>query len=90
MQRPQDNPRGYEKNSLLTYAHKLKGNYLLVHGTGDDNVHYQVSMNLINKLVAEGKQFETFFYPDKAHGIGGIKTRLHLYEMMTDFLEENL
>lgn len=90
MQRPEDNREGYEESSLLTHAHKLKGNYLLVHGTGDDNVHYQVSMNLVNKLVEEGKQFQTFYYPDKAHGIGGSKTRMHLFTMMTDFILEKL
>ena len=90
MQRPKDNPHGYADNSLLKHAHKLQGNYLLVHGTGDDNVHYQVSMNLVSKLVEEGKQFQTFYYPDKAHGIGGLKTRIHLFTMMTEFLEKNL
>lgn len=90
MQRPKDNPNGYADNSLLKHAHKLQGNYLLVHGTGDDNVHYQVSLNLVNKLVEEGKQFQTFYYPDKAHGIGGLKTRIHLFTMMTEFLEKNL
>jgi dipeptidyl-peptidase-4 len=90
MQRPEDNESGYKGSSLLKYADKLKGNYLLIHGTGDDNVHYQVSMNLVNKLVEEGKQFDTFFYPDKAHGIGGYNTRIHLFTMMTKFLEEKL
>ncbi len=90
MQRPEDNPKGYEENSLLTHADKLQGNYLLIHGTGDDNVHYQVALNLVNKLVDEGKQFRSFFYPDKAHGIGGYKTRIHLFTMMTEFLENNL
>lgn len=90
MQRPEDNREGYEESSLLTHAHKLKGNYLLVHGTGDDNVHYQVSMNLVNKLVEEGKQFQTFYYPDKAHGIGGSKTKMHLFNMMTNFVLEKL
>lgn len=90
LQRPQDNPKGYSDNSILTNAHKLQGNYLVVHGTGDDNVHHQISLELVNKLVDSGKQFQSFFYPDKAHGIGGDKTRTHLYTMMTDFLLKNL
>jgi dipeptidyl-peptidase-4 len=90
LQRPQDNPDGYSDNSIITNASKLQGNFLLVHGTGDDNVHYQISMELVNKLVDSGKQFQSFFYPDKAHGIRGEKTRTHLFKMMTNFLTENL
>jgi dipeptidyl-peptidase-4 len=90
LQRPQDNPEGYSDNSIITNASKLQGNYLLVHGTGDDNVHYQISMELVNKLVDSGKQFQSFFYPDKAHGIRGEKTRTHLFTMMTKFVTENL
>ncbi|MFY0651259.1 MAG: S9 family peptidase [Cyclobacteriaceae bacterium] len=90
MQRPEDNPDGYEESSLFRYAEKLRGKYLLIHGTGDDNVHYQVSMNLVDKLVQEGKQFQTFFYPDKDHGIAGTETKVHLYKMMTEFIESNL
>ena len=90
MQRPEDNPDGYKNSSLLRYADKLDGDYLLIHGTGDDNVHYQVSINLINKLVEEGKQIQTFFYPDKAHSISGDNTKTHLYTLMTEFLEKTL
>jgi dipeptidyl-peptidase 4 len=90
MQRPEDNEGGYKGSSILKYVEKLKGSYLLIHGTADDNVHYQVSMNLVNKLVEEGKQFDTFYYPDKAHSLSGYNTRIHLFTMMTKFLEENL
>jgi dipeptidyl-peptidase-4 len=90
MQTPKMNPEGYRKGSPLTYAGQIDGNYLLVHGTGDDNVHFQNSVELVNKLVAEGVQFETMYYPDRSHGIYGGNTRNHLYKMMTNFILENL
>lgn len=90
LQRPQDNPSGYNANSPITHANKLEGNFLLVHGTGDDNVHFQNTVALQNELIKSGSQFETFIYPDKAHGIRGAHTRKHLYKMMTNFLLENL
>lgn len=90
MQRPQDNEEGYKDNSLIKYADKLKGNYLLIHGTGDDNVHFQVAITLQQALIDAGKQFDSFFYPDNAHGIyrGGV--RPHLFTMMTNWVLENL
>jgi dipeptidyl-peptidase-4 len=88
LQRPQDNPGGYDQNSPIQFTDLLKGNYLLVHGTGDDNVHFQNAVALQEELINSGKQFETFYYPDKAHGIGGV--RGHLYQMLVDFLEEKL
>lgn len=88
LQRPQDNPSGYDDNSPNTHADKLKGNYLLVHGTGDDNVHFQNAVALHNELVSAGKQFDSFYYPDKAHGLGN--RRGHLYQMMTKFIMEKL
>ncbi len=90
LMRPQDNPQGYDDNSPLSHVAKLKGNFLLVHGTGDDNVHFQNSVTLQDALINAGKKFESFYYPDKTHGIGGGKTRYHLYTMMTDFLINNL
>ena len=91
LQRPQDNPGGYDNNSPITHAAKLEGNFLLIHGTGDDNVHFQNAVNLQNALIAAGKQFRSFYYPDRAHGIKkGKKTRSHLYRMMTDYLLSNL
>lgn len=90
LQTPQLNPEGYDMNSPLSYAEKLEGKFLLIHGTGDDNVHVQNSMVLQSALVNAGKQFSSFFYPDKHHGIQGAKTRLHLYTMMLQFIEENL
>ena len=91
MQTPQENASGYDDNSPINYADKLKGNYLLVHGTGDDNVHVQNSRRMINALVAANKPFEIAMYPDRAHGIRkGKNTRLHLYHKMTNFIAQHL
>lgn len=90
MQTPEMNPEGYKKGAPLNAAGKIEGNYLLVHGTGDDNVHFQNSVELINKLIQENVQFETMYYPDRNHGIYGGNTRRHLYRMMTDFILREL
>ncbi len=90
MQTPQENPSGYDENSPLNYPELLKGKYLLVHGSGDDNVHLQNTMRMIEALVQANKQFEWALYPDKSHGIFGGNTRLHLYTKMTDFIHKNL
>ncbi len=88
---PEENPAGYDENSPINYADKLEGNYLLVHGSGDDNVHVQNSMRMVNSLIKENKQFDLFIYPDRTHGIyEGRNTRLHLYTKMTAFIKENL
>ncbi|HSH50482.1 MAG TPA: alpha/beta fold hydrolase, partial [Bacteroidales bacterium] len=87
---PQDNPNGYDDNSPLNHADKLKGKYLLIHGTADDNVHFQNAIELSEKLVQENKQFEMQFYKDKNHGIYGGNTSYHLYTRMTNFILENL
>ncbi|HNM09210.1 MAG TPA: prolyl oligopeptidase family serine peptidase, partial [Chitinophagales bacterium] len=84
------NPTGFDANAPMAYADMLKGNYLLVHGTGDDNVHFQNSVEWINALVRNNKQFDLMVYPDRNHGIYGGKTRLHLYTLMTDYILENL
>lgn len=91
MARPQDNPEGYRLGSPITFADKLQGNLLIVHGTGDDNVHYQNTERLVNALVAANKRFTMMAYPNRAHGISeGEGTSLHLYDLMTSFLEKNL
>lgn len=90
LQTPQLNPAGYDDNSPLTHAAKLQGAFLLVHGTGDDNVHVQNSMVFQAALIRAGKQFESFYYPDKTHSIAGSSTRLHLYSMLASFFDENL
>jgi len=90
MTTPQENPEGYDENSPINHVEKLKGNFLLVHGSGDDNVHVQNSMRLIEALVQANKQFDWAIYPDKKHGISGGNTRLHLYTKMTEFIKEHL
>ncbi|SRX54699.1 S9 family peptidase [Aequorivita sp. CIP111184] len=90
MQTPQENASGYDENSPLSHVDKLKGKFLLVHGSADDNVHVQNSMRLIEALVQANKQFDWRIYPDKNHGIYGGNTRLHLYTLMTDFIKKNL
>ncbi|HSD15264.1 MAG TPA: S9 family peptidase [Flavobacterium sp.] len=90
MQTPQENGSGYDNNSPITHVNKLKGNLLLVHGTGDDNVHVQNTMKMVEALVQANKQFDLMIYPDKNHGIYGGKTRLQLYTKMTNFLKEKL
>ena len=87
---PKDNGDGYDDNSPINHVDKLKGAYLLVHGTADDNVHYQNAAEMVNSLVRANKPFEQFAYPDKNHGIYGGTTRLHLFEMLTDWFQENL
>jgi len=91
MQTPQENPSGYDDNSPLTYANQLKGKLLLVHGSGDDNVHFQNSMRFSNALIEANKPFDEAIYPDRTHSIyRGKNTRLHLYNKMTKFIEQNL
>ncbi len=90
MAKPQDNGSGYDDNSPVSHSQKLEGNYLLIHGTGDDNVHFQNAVVLQNKLIAEGKQFDSFYYPDRAHGIYRDGARPHLFTLMTNWVLENL
>lgn len=90
LQTPQLNPEGYDLNSPSTYAAKLEGGFLLMHGTGDDNVHVQNSIVLQDALINAGKKFDSFFYPDKQHGISGATTQHHLYSKMLNFIEKNL
>lgn len=88
---PQENPAGYDENSPINYAHLLKGNYLLVHGSGDDNVHVQNTMRMTNALIEANVPFDQAIYPDRTHGIyRGRNTRLHLYNKMTTFIKEHL
>ncbi|TRX62537.1 S9 family peptidase [Fulvivirga sp. M361] len=90
MAKPQDNASGYDDNSPVSHSQKLKGNFLLIHGTGDDNVHFQNAVTLQNKLIAEGKQFDSFYYPDRTHSIYRSGARPHLFNMMTEWILENL
>lgn len=90
MRTPQENADGYDDNSPINHVKKMKGNFLLIHGTSDDNVHYQNSMMLTDALVKANKQFEMFMYPNKDHGISGGITRYHLYVKLTDYIERKL
>ncbi|PQJ13827.1 MULTISPECIES: S9 family peptidase [Nonlabens] len=90
MTTPQENASGYDDNSPINHVDKLKGKYLLVHGTADDNVHVQNTMRMVEALVQADKQFDWAIYPDKNHGIYGGNTRIHLYNKMTNFIKENL
>ena len=90
MTTPQENAKGYDENSPINFTDKLKGNYLLIHGTADDNVHFQNSMQMIEALVQSNKQFDWAIYPDKNHGIYGGKTRIQLFNKMTNFVKEKL
>jgi dipeptidyl-peptidase-4 len=90
MTTPQENASGYDDNSPINHVSKLKGNFLLIHGTADDNVHVQNSMQMIEALVQANKQFDWAIYPDKNHGIFGGKTRIQLFNKMTNYIKEKL
>ncbi|MFH7016590.1 S9 family peptidase [Flavobacterium sp. FlaQc-47] len=90
MQTPQENASGYDQNSPINHVEKLKGKFLLIHGSGDDNVHVQNSMQMMEALIQANKQFDSQIYPDKNHGIFGGATRIQLYNKMTNFIKENL
>jgi dipeptidyl-peptidase-4 len=87
---PQDNPEDYAQSSPVTWADHLEGNLLVVHGTGDDNVHYQGTERLINALIAANKPFQMMAYPNRTHGIfEGENTTIHLFSLLTRYLEEH-
>jgi dipeptidyl-peptidase-4 len=90
LQTPEENKGGYENNSPINFADRLKGNLLIVHGDADDNVHYQNTAEMVKALVDANKQFDFMAYPNKNHGIAGGYTRYHLYTKMTNFLKEKL
>ncbi len=90
MQTHEENPDGYEQNSPVNFADMLNGNFLLVHGLADDNVHFQHTAELSNRLIAENKQFNTMVYPNRSHSISGDNAKLHLYTLMTNFLRDKL
>ena len=88
---PQQNAKGYQEGSAINFADGLKGNLLIVHGSGDDNVHYQGTMLLVNRLIELGKPFDQMIYPDRTHGIfEGPGTTIHLYHKLTRYLTEHL
>lgn len=90
MRTNKENEKGYENNSPVNFAELLKGNYLLVHGNSDDNVHFQHAAEMANALIKHGKQFDTYFYPNRNHGIYGGGARKHLFTKMTNFIKEKL
>ncbi len=90
MRTVEENKSGYADNSPIYFADRLKGNYLLIHGDGDDNVHYQHTVEMANALISANKQYDTYVYPNRNHGIYGDNARLHLYTKMTNFLNEKL
>ena len=90
MRDEKENKQGYEDNSPINFADRLKGNYLLVHGGSDDNVHLQNSMEMSNALIRANKQYDTYLYPNRNHGISGDNARRHLYIKMTNFINEHL
>ncbi|MCQ2321640.1 MAG: S9 family peptidase [Bacteroidales bacterium] len=96
MRTPQENSEGYDLNSPVHNTAMIKGNYLLCHGSGDDNVHYQNAMELIKAMISNGKQFDLMIYPNKNHGIyggyeyGDGECRMHLFNKIDGFLFEHL
>ena len=90
LRQPKDNKSGYEDNSPTNFVKNIKGKFLLIHGTGDDNVHMQNSMELANAMVKNNIPFDFMLYPNKNHGISGGYTRLHIYTKMLKFVKENL
>jgi len=85
-----ENESGYSDNSPIYFADKLKGDYLLIHGGGDDNVHFQHSAEMTRALIEANKQFDQYYYTNRNHGIYGDNARIHLYTKMTNFLTESL
>ncbi len=91
MRRPQENAKGYDENSPIHFVDRLKGAYLLIHGTGDDNVHVANSIELSKELIKAGKDFDCMLYPNENHGIrSSMKVQLHLFTKMTNFILEKL
>ena len=90
MRTPQENPNGYRDGSPLHHTAGMRGDLLLVHGTGDDNVHDQNTLQLMQALIEEGKQFDLMLYPNRTHSIAGGNTQVHLFTMITNWLDEHL
>lgn len=90
MRTPQENAEGYDSNSPVNYTDKLQGKLFIVHGTGDDNVHVQNTMEMVKALVQSGKRFDSFFFPNKNHGIYGGNTREYLFDMLLEYTLKNL
>jgi dipeptidyl-peptidase-4 len=87
---PKDNAEGYKDSSPVNFAGDLHGKLLEVHGTSDDNVHMQNTIQMVNNLIDAGKQFQLMVYPRKTHGIGGKAARTHLFHLIDDHFLETL
>jgi dipeptidyl-peptidase-4 len=92
MRTPQENAKGYDDNSPLNFTDRIKGKFLIIHGTADDNVHFQNSVEMITAMVRDNVDFQSAYYPNKNHGISGVtdNTSFHLWSKMTDWLYQNL
>jgi dipeptidyl-peptidase-4 len=87
---PQENARGYDNGAPLNHVDKLDGNLLVVHGTSDDNVHFQNTVQLVHRLQQAGKQFDMRMYPGQRHGFRGTAIKMNQYELFTEWLKEKL
>ncbi|MDX5319424.1 MAG: S9 family peptidase, partial [Bacteroidota bacterium] len=90
MRTPQETGASYYENSPINHVDKIKGNYLIIHGTADDNVHFQNAVEMVNAMIQKNVRFDSEYYPNKNHGIGGGVTRLHLFNRISQYLFENL
>lgn len=90
MRTPLENPKGYEETSPINFVDRIKGKYLIIHGTADDNVHFQNSVMMVDAMIRKNIPFESAYYPNKNHGIYGGNTPLHLWTRMTQFILTNL
>lgn len=92
MRTPQENAKGYDDNSPLNFTDRIKGKFLIIHGTADDNVHFQNSVEMITAMIRNNVDFQSAYYPNKNHGISGVpdNTSLHLWSKMTNWLYQNL
>jgi len=90
MRTPQENGKNYDDNSPINHVEKIKGNYLIIHGTADDNVHFQNTVEMLDAMIKKNVKYDSEFYPNKNHGISGGKTRYHLYDKMLNFWLEKL
>ncbi|HZF64387.1 MAG TPA: S9 family peptidase [Chitinophagaceae bacterium] len=90
MRTPQENPTGYDENSPISHVDKIKGKYLIIHGTADDNVHFQNSVLMVNELIEKDVNFESAYYPNRAHAMRGGNAVPHIYSKMTNWLIQNL
>jgi dipeptidyl-peptidase 4 len=90
MRTPQENKKGYDENAPLNYVKNIKGKFLIIHGTADDNVHFQNSAMMINEMIKKNTEFESGYYPNRNHGIYGDNATFHIYSKMTKFILNNL